>query len=663
MKVSDSHQKIWSYAHIRIIDIRHVVMSPGDSLLAYRLPANCFCYSVKGNANIKLAHIQKKVKRFLMLHGTKGSLMDIDDIDEIFEYYLIYYKASLTEVIRRQLFSKHDYKNSTDLNYGFVPLFPLRLMDNVIEMYSLWNRNEKLDRIQINSLIYQFVYDIFRQMETGQGVLIQSNLVSQAIQFVESHYAQSITLEDLSNRLECSPRQLSRLFKETTGSSPIDYLIQTRISKSKELLVNSDATLNEIADRIGQSDGYYFSKMFKKHVGISPIVYRKNASVYHHQQDLPLGTARYDIGEWSFLPYNLIKNDNHYRYNGGAKLMNHNRKMTIIMLLCLTLLLGACSTGGSRSGGSSSNNLGSVNNAGANETVISQPLNISIDSKFGTVDIKKQPERVVALGWGDAETVLSLGVEPIGASDWVGFGGNGTGPWLDGSYHASPTIIGTTEPDYELIASLKPDLILDVKSSGDEQRYQRLSEIATTVGIPEGADRYKTSSEDQLRIIAEALNKVDEGEALLSKVNEAFKTTAAKYSQFSGKTVVVGSYQSSGFGAYVTGSTRIDFVTRLGFVTKPEIEEIESTNFAAKLADERLELLDADLTIMIPIGVEPEEVTKQPLFQKIPSVIDGRALVLDRESSRAFSTGTAPALLWALDHLTPKFAEALDGER
>ncbi|MNI47996.1 Fe(3+)-citrate-binding protein YfmC precursor [compost metagenome] len=278
------------------------------------------------------------------------------------------------------------------------------------------------------------------------------------------------------------------------------------------------------------------------------------------------------------------------------------------------------------------------------------------------MEVTAEPKRIVALGWGDAETVLSLGVEPIGASDWVAFGGDGVGPWLEGSYQTAPTIIGTLEPDYELVASLQPDLILDVKSSGDEERYKRLSEIAPTVGIPSGADRYKTSSEDQLRIIAKALNKEEEGEQLLTQVNDAFTKAASEHPEFSGKTAVVGSYQSSGFGAYVTGSTRIDFVKRLGFVTKPEIEEVENTNFAIKIADERLELLDADLTIVVPIGVEPNVVTDQPLFQKIPSVADGRAVVLDRQSSRAFSTGSIPALLWAVEHLVPQFADALQGK-
>jgi iron complex transport system substrate-binding protein len=75
---------------------------------------------------------------------------------------------------------------------------------------------------------------------------------------------------------------------------------------------------------------------------------------------------------------------------------------------------------------------------------------------------------VVALGWGDAEIALALGVQPVGASDWLDFGGNGQGPWAADLYDEDPTLIETLEPSFEAIAALEPDLILDVRGSGDQ---------------------------------------------------------------------------------------------------------------------------------------------------------------------------------------------------
>ncbi len=290
----------------------------------------------------------------------------------------------------------------------------------------------------------------------------------------------------------------------------------------------------------------------------------------------------------------------------------------------------------------------------------SEASTVIIETKFGDVKITEEPKRIVALGWGDAETALNLGVEPVGASDWLAFGGDGVGPWLEAAYETSPTIIGTMEPDYEQIASLEPDLILDVKSSGDEERYKRLSDIATTVGVPADGDHYLTSSEDQVRIIAKALGKVDEGETLLQELDNAFEKAAEKNPEFSDKTIVVGAYDANGFGAYVEGDARIDFAMKLGFQSKDEIEELDNMNFYISVADEQLEILDADLTVILPIWIDPAEITNNELYQKIPSVADGRSLILDEDTANAFSTGTVPAMLWTIENLTPQLKTVIE---
>src|SRR6185312_11528161 len=141
---------------------------------------------------------------------------------------------------------------------------------------------------------------------------------------------------------------------------------------------------------------------------------------------------------------------------------------------------------------------------------------------FGDVDIDQAPQRVVALGWGDAETALALGVQPVGASDWLGFGGDGVGPWAQGLYDTAPKIIDTLEPSYEAIAALKPDLILDVRGSGDHDRHERLAQIAPTVGIPEGGQNYLTDMEEQVEMISTALGVPDAGDALLQQVDAAY---------------------------------------------------------------------------------------------------------------------------------------------
>ncbi|WP_069385344.1 iron-siderophore ABC transporter substrate-binding protein [Cellulosimicrobium cellulans] len=320
------------------------------------------------------------------------------------------------------------------------------------------------------------------------------------------------------------------------------------------------------------------------------------------------------------------------------------------------LALAACSSGsGDDSAGGDASPSGTESEASA--------FPVTIDTAFGEVEIPEEPTRVVALGWGDAETALALGVEPVGASDWLAFGGDGVGPWLEDAYTESPEIIETLEPSYEQIAVLEPDVILDVKSSGDPERYERLSEIAPTVGIPEGGEAYLTPMEDQVEMIAAALGRAEAGEELLTEVDDAFATAREENPDFEGKTAVIGSYWAEGFGAYVSTSARGEFMQGLGFVTKPEIDEAAGEEFSVNLGTENLDLLDADLTVIQPIGFTAAEVEAQPLFQAVPSVADGRYVVFDdKDLSNAFSLGTPTAVMYAIDNVVPLFAEALGGQ-
>lgn len=286
---------------------------------------------------------------------------------------------------------------------------------------------------------------------------------------------------------------------------------------------------------------------------------------------------------------------------------------------------------------------------------------VTIDTKFGDVTIDEEPQRIVALGWGDAETALALGAQPAGAADWLAFGGDGVGPWAEGLYETPPEIIGTLEPSYEAIAALDPDLILDVRGSGDQARYDLLSAIAPTVGVPEGADSYLTTQEAQVTMIAAALGESDEGAAQLAAIDASFEAAAAEHPEWAGLTIAAATKTSEGWGAYIEGGGRVEFLASLGFVQSPTISDlpVSVSGFSVDISNERLDLLDADLIVAFPIFIDATEITEDPLFQQVPAVADGRAVVIDGDVSSAYSLNTTLATQYAIDELVPQIAEAL----
>jgi ABC-type Fe3+-hydroxamate transport system substrate-binding protein len=299
----------------------------------------------------------------------------------------------------------------------------------------------------------------------------------------------------------------------------------------------------------------------------------------------------------------------------------------------------------------------------AGGTASSGAFPVTVRTAFGDVTVEKEPTRVVALGWSDAETALALGVQPVGASDWLGVGGDdGLGDWVETAYDEAPEIIGTMEPSYEAIAALEPDLILDTRSDATEERHELLSAIAPTIGQPGGVGAYQTTWQQQLEMVGQALGRTDEAGALEDQVTQAFADAAGQHPEFDGTEVAVGAYTPEGFGAYVGGDARVRFMESLGFVNKPEIEKLATGNFFVPVSDEQLSLLDADLTVAFPIFVDASEITSHPLWQTLSSVQDGHTVVLDDLTTlNAFSSASAPGLLYAIDRTVPQFADALAG--
>jgi len=286
---------------------------------------------------------------------------------------------------------------------------------------------------------------------------------------------------------------------------------------------------------------------------------------------------------------------------------------------------------------------------------------VTVTTEFGDVTVEKKPVRIVALGWGDAETALALGVQPVGASDWLGFGGEGVGPWAEGLYDTAPEIIETLEPSYEAIAALKPDLILDTKSSGDQDRYDKLSSIATTIGVPEGKTSYLTTMDEQMNLVSSALGLKSEGDDLLAEVDSTYEAAAAAHPEWKGLTVSAATKTSEGWGAYIEGSERVTFLERLGFVQSPEIAALpsNSTGFSVDISSEQLDLLDADLIVAFPIFIPTTDLTDDPLWAAVPAVAAGHSVVIDGDISAAYSLGTTLAAKYSIENLVPVIATAL----
>lgn len=109
------------------------------------------------------------------------------------------------------------------------------------------------------------------------GSVHHDETVLQAQQFLQEHLGERVDLGALAGRLDISPRTLARRFREATGQSPRQYLTALRLASARDLLRRSNLGISEICWQVGLGDVSYFSRLFRRHHGVSPMRYREAA--------------------------------------------------------------------------------------------------------------------------------------------------------------------------------------------------------------------------------------------------------------------------------------------------------------------------------------------------------------------------------------------------
>jgi len=98
--------------------------------------------------------------------------------------------------------------------------------------------------------------------------------IAEAIDYIENNYSNKLTIEEIADHVYISKYYLIKLFKKTLGISPYRYIVELRITKSKNLLISTDMSLNDISAYVGFNSTSHFIKLFKEHTGITPKKYR-----------------------------------------------------------------------------------------------------------------------------------------------------------------------------------------------------------------------------------------------------------------------------------------------------------------------------------------------------------------------------------------------------
>ena len=108
-----------------------------------------------------------------------------------------------------------------------------------------------------------------------QGGKLSRFYTREAVSFIEQNYARPITVEDMAGRCNLERSYFGKIFKDTMGESPQNFLIRYRMSKAAQLLITTDFPIGDIGTQTGYPNQLHFSRAFKKLYGVSPREYRQ----------------------------------------------------------------------------------------------------------------------------------------------------------------------------------------------------------------------------------------------------------------------------------------------------------------------------------------------------------------------------------------------------
>ncbi len=148
-------------------------------------------------------------------------------------------------------------------------------------MLSEYEQKDDYSNVNIKNCLQELIIFLIRYThhkgsESFQNMNVTDTLMQDAARYIRANYMKDLSLTSVAAHINISPAYFSKKFKLATGFGYKEYLTNVRIQEASDMLLETTASVSEIAEKCGFSDSDYFGIVFKKSKGISPLKYRKN---------------------------------------------------------------------------------------------------------------------------------------------------------------------------------------------------------------------------------------------------------------------------------------------------------------------------------------------------------------------------------------------------
>ena len=138
---------------------------------------------------------------------------------------------------------------------------------------------ERVDgyELLVKSVLCRFWFLLYGRAKAGESICPDRGVtaVKEAISYMEAHFAERLTLEQLAEACSFSRSEFCRIFRRYTGRTPFEYLQHLRVRRSLRLLADRSLSITRVAELTGFAGGSYYAEVFRRYMNQSPLQYRK----------------------------------------------------------------------------------------------------------------------------------------------------------------------------------------------------------------------------------------------------------------------------------------------------------------------------------------------------------------------------------------------------
>lgn len=159
-----------------------------------------------------------------------------------------------------------------------IKTYSFKHLPNIIQSFNMIADNflcAVRSPMKISGLFYILLSDLAMYNHTKKHILPKYNVISKGIGILENQSINDIKIDELAKICNVSPIYFRKLFKEYSGTTPIEYKLNSTIELAKQYLIYNEMAVNEVSDILGFSSCTYFCRLFKKKTGLTPTQYMK----------------------------------------------------------------------------------------------------------------------------------------------------------------------------------------------------------------------------------------------------------------------------------------------------------------------------------------------------------------------------------------------------